>query len=392
MLGGGPAGATFAALAASAGARVVLLERESFPREKVCGEFVSTEGIAVLSRLGIFGELQAAGATAIDACRITDPAGRSAQSKFPECVGGQRGAAGLSRALLDHSLLQLATRRGVDVRDRTESTVPLFSAGRVIGVRSRRVGSRVYGEATMATVVVAADGRKSSLVRALHPQRGDPSKTSGRSWFGLQIHIDGARLAEGGRVELCLFPGGYAGLSEIEGGRVNLCMLATVAALKSCGGSPHRLVLERVMTNPVAREILEGIELAGPFRSIGPLQFGRRRATAAGALFLGDAAGTVDPFCGEGISLALRSAELALPAALEGVAGGGLEPSAARGYDRVWRRLFSPVARRSSVLGWILNRPKAASATLSLLALRNGALFSKVVAATRSGSRFSPPD
>jgi len=387
VLGGGPAGATFAALAAAAGASVLLLERERFPREKLCGEFLSAEGVAVLERLSLLGELRKRGAVSIGACRITDARGRTVAADLPELPGLGREGLGLSRATLDGAVLSLAAKRGVKIRDRVEATVPILSNGRVIGMRHRQVGSQVFGEAATAAVVVAADGRKSRLVQALHPKLGDPLRSTKHSWFGLQTHVLGASLPDDRRIELCLFPGGYAGLSRVENGRVNLCLLATVEALRACGGSPDDLLRERILANATALAVLGDAPVHGEWKSVGPLKFGPRRPCASGVLFLGDAAGTVDPFCGEGMSLALRSAELALSAALEGASTGALEADAARRYERAWRAELAPVLKRARALGWLLERPRAASATLRVLGLGKGALFSRVVAATRPGSR-----
>jgi flavin-dependent dehydrogenase len=265
--------------------------------------------------------------------------------------------------------------------------VPILSHRRVIGVRARPVGSRVFGEAAIGAVVVAADGRRSSLVRALHPRLGDPLRTGDRSWFGLQTHYDHPGTLDEDRVELCLFPGGYAGLSRVEGGRVNLGVLTTVAALRACNGSPDRLVRDRILANPAARRILGDAPPPATWKTVGPLRFRARRAVASGALFLGDAAGTVDPFCGEGISFALRSAELALPAALEGVSAGRLERAAARRYERAWQAMFAPIARRARLLGWLLTHPRAASIALAALDRPGRTRFARVVAATRPGSR-----
>jgi flavin-dependent dehydrogenase len=203
----------------------------------------------------------------------------------------------------------------------------------------------------------------------------------------MKRHLAGSPERLGGRVELHVFRGGYAGLGAIEADRLNLCLLTMVGALRASGGSPDRLLDERVRRNPAARAALDGIEPAGPWKTMGPLRFGARLPSAAGALFVGDAAGTVDPFCGEGMSNALRAAELALPAALEALARGRLEPDAAARYDRAWRAAFGPMTRRARALGWVLERPRISTAALGLLARGGGGLFRRVVAATRPGAR-----
>jgi flavin-dependent dehydrogenase len=240
-------------------------------------------------------------------------------------------------------------------------------------------------ETCEATLVVAADGRRSSLVRQLHPELGDPARAERDAWFGLKAHLAVAAAPLGRRVELHLFDGGYAGLAPVEQARVNLCMLVRLHALRAAGGSPGRLFLERVLVNPAIREAIGDGEVATPWVSCGPLRFGTRLPAAAGALFVGDAAGTVDPFCGEGMSNALAGAELALPFALEAVARGGLTPDLAQGYARAWRRAFAPVTHRVRVLGGLFGHPRLATALLALLRGAGKTFTPRLVAATRTG-------
>ena len=84
VVGGGPAGATIAALAAAKGARVVLLERERFPRDKVCGEFLSAEGCGVVGRLNMLSTLKSLGARPMTRCLLADAKGRHVTSALPQ--------------------------------------------------------------------------------------------------------------------------------------------------------------------------------------------------------------------------------------------------------------------------------------------------------------------
>jgi flavin-dependent dehydrogenase len=390
VIGGGPAGAALSALAAEAGARTLLVERRRFPRDKVCGEFLSAEGCRVLRRLGVLDELVASGGQWMDRCRLSNRRGACLDVPLPQLADGGREALGISRERMDTALLELAARRGVEVRQASEALEPVGEAGALEGVRVRRVGTRGSGERLAASLVVAADGRRSLLARLLHPHLGDPERTRAGSRFGLKVHLEGNPSGLGGRVELHLFAGGYAGLAGIEDGRINLCLLVTAGALRACGGSPQRLLDERIRANPAARERLEGCRPASPWRSVGPLRFGPRRAAASGVLFVGDAAGTIDPFCGEGMSNALAAAELARPFVLEAIARGGLGDELARSYQRAWTRSFARVTRSVRGLGWLLEHPRLADAGLGLLSRRAPGLARRLVLATRTGRGLRP--
>lgn len=371
VLGGGPAGAATAALAAGEGARVLLVEREVFPRDKVCGEFLSAEALPVLGALGLEDALRDAGAAILDRCRVSEPGGRTLEAPLPQA------GLGVSRAMLDQSLLELARRRGATIWEAAEATAPLWEGDRVVGAT---IGPE-HPREVRASVVVAADGRRSMLARRLHASLGDPARSTGSTWFGFKTHRRGGAL--GACVDLHVFEGGYAGLAAVEGDRVNVCLLATVAALRRSGGRPERL-LEHVRRNPAAEEALHGTTGHGRWHSIGPLRFGVRRPAAAGALFVGDAAGTIDPFAGEGMTHALLGARLAAPLALEAAAAGSLSEEMAARYTLAWTEAFAPATTRARRLARLLERPLAAKAAVAVLRALGKPAFARLVAHTRT--------
>jgi flavin-dependent dehydrogenase len=387
VIGGGPAGAAIAALAAARGAKAILVERHRFPRDKVCGEFLSAEGCAVLSRLGLFDGMLAQGAMPMDACLLADGGGRSVTAPLPELNGAGRTALGISRAVLDAALLEHAASRGVLVRERTVAIHPVLTDRRVTGIVVRAAGPDGADEVLAAPLVVAADGRRSMLQRALHPGIGDPIRTSASSWFGFKAHFPDRTRGLSRRIELFVFDGGYAGLGPVEGERLNLALIARVDALRACGSSPERLYDERIRGNPLLALRLGADRPCSPWKSIGPLRFNVRRPASHGAMFLGDSAGTIDPFSGEGMSNALRGAELALPFVLQALAKGRLTHDDARAWTSTWRGAFAPVTRRARLFGRIFQHPRPAAIAMGLLRLPPGArMLPSLVAATRTGS------
>jgi len=384
VIGGGPAGSTIAALAARRGVSVVVLERATFPRNKVCGEFLSAEGCRVVERLGLLDELISRGCIWTGSCRITDSGGARLDAELPDLGPTGRDGLGVSRELLDPLLLEHARRGGAEILMRHDAHEPLVDRGRVRGFRVRPVGDRGSGSEIRARLVVAADGRRSVLARRLHPELCDPQASSPTSWFGLKVHLSGDAERLGGRVELHLFDGGYAGLGAVEGRRVNLALLATVRALRDCGGSPDRLLEERVMGNNAVRRAIGDAATCGRWHSVGPLSWGARRPEARGALFIGDAAGTIDPFCGEGMSNAMRSAEIALPHVLRAVERGQADSEICRAYAEEWFRTFGPVTRRVRRVGRLFERPRLAAPVLRLLAGVGSPWLQRLIASTRT--------
>lgn len=385
VLGGGPAGAATALLAARAGVRVAVVERERFPRRKVCGEFLSAEGCAVLGRLGLRAAVEARGAHPIERFRLTDPRGRAIESTLPDLGEDGRAALGISRATLDDLLLRAAAGAGADVRERVTALEPLLDDGRVVGVRARTAG-RAGDHRVRARVVVAADGRRSALGRALHPELGDPTSAHAGSWYGLECHLEGPHPGLRGTVELHVFDGGYLGLSLNEDGRINLALVVTKGALARHGGSPDTLLARGLARNPAVAALLRGRpRVDGDWKSVGPLRSGPRRPAARGALFVGDAAGTVDPFSGEGMSHALAAAEMAAPFAIRAAGAGGLAAREANAYARAWRRAFVPVTRRNRRIARLLERPRLAAAGVCVLSRAPAAWVAGIVRATRTG-------
>jgi 2-polyprenyl-6-methoxyphenol hydroxylase-like FAD-dependent oxidoreductase len=275
IVGGGPAGAALAAFAAGAGARTLVVERVRFPRDKVCGEFLSAEGCRVLERLGVLDALLAAGAEWIGSCRVTHPRGPALDLALPGLRRNGQEGLGVSRRLLDAVLLSLAAQRGADVLQPWEARQPIVERDRVRGFHLREKGSDRCRE-VRAKLVVAADGRRSVLARRFHPHLGDPRSSGPRSWFGLEVHLEPCRRPPR-RIELHLFDGGYAGVGPVDGGLLNLGLIVTVETLRRCGGSPDRLLERRLMANPFLHEVLGDARPCHGWNSVGPLRFGRRR-------------------------------------------------------------------------------------------------------------------
>jgi len=380
--GGGPGGAAVAILAAEAGLHVLVAERERFPRGKVCGEFVSAEGCRVLERLGVLASLVGSDARWIDSCAIVAGKRARIEAPLPDLGGGRRAGIGVSRELLDRVLLDRARASGATVLER-HSVAPLDVGARTLGASVRRVGADRPGERIDARVIVAADGRASAFAGrgAGRPRR----PTRDRSWFGLQVHLHEASAALDRRVELHAFDGGYAGLCAVEEQRINACLLVRVGALRAAGGDPARLFAERVLVEPSVRGAVGQAEPCSAWHAVGPLHWGVARPAARGILFVGDAAGTIDPLCGEGMSHALRAAELALPHIVRAAEMGGLDPRIERAYACAWRGEFRTATRRARALGSILERRPLARVVLGTLALGAAPLARPLVAWSRTG-------
>lgn len=303
VIGAGPAGAAAAICASRRGLRVVLLESGQYPRHKVCGEFVSAEAADVLRYLGVATSwLQST--PRISSSRLHSN-GTSVTIRLAEH------AYSIPRFSLDEELWNLSADSGVERRLATATSVThngqgLFSVATSCGM-------------IQAHSVINASGRWSRF-SAKHEQRGD-------AWIGLKAHFAGEA---DDAVDLYFFRKGYCGVQAVAPGVLNACALVRRGVARNLGEVFQR---QRALSNRAARwkQVTETFATS-------PVHLGVRTAVRDGILNAGDAAGFVDPFVGDGISLALRS----------GVLAGRTVLSAAHGeYEGLYRNAFSGIFRAS---------------------------------------------
>lgn len=299
VIGGGVAGAAAATLLARAGRSVTLLERESAPHDKVCGEFLSAEATLYLNALGL--DAEALGARRIDTVRL-DSGQRSADVALPFR------ALSLSRRVLDAALLDRAAAAG--------GTVRLGCAVQGLSRVDDRWQARLRdGETVIAREVFLATGK--------HDLRGWP-RPSGRQQdlIGLKqywrLSAEQTRHLQG-VVELALFAGGYAGLQLVEDGRANLCLLVLRQRFAELEQSWQRLLDAIGADCPPFAERLAGGEPQGarPF-AVYAIPYGHISRAEDGLWRIGDQAAVIPSFSGDGMSMALHSASRAARFLLEG--------------------------------------------------------------------------
>jgi flavin-dependent dehydrogenase len=333
IVGGGPAGSSAAIHLAERGARVLLAERERFPREKLCGEFISPECLGHFARLGVLAGMESAGGSEVSETVFYAPSGR-ALSVPSEWFGGARASAlGLSRAEMDARLLRRAREAGVRVLEESSLAGVLVEGGRVRGVSLHTEGAHV-SEYT-AQVTIDATGRQRAVARrASRELNGDTETKNDESaavrnevdargaahergrerLVAFKAHLEGANGARGA-CEIYFYPGGYGGLSPVEGGVSNLCFFARARDVRARGGDAARVMREVLMRNRRAAETLANASAKTRWLAVAVESFGRRDpAPAPGLIAAGDAAAFIDPFTGSGMLMALEGGGLAAQA------------------------------------------------------------------------------
>lgn len=284
IVGGGLAGLSLAILCGRKGMKVLLFEKDTYPRQKVCGEYISMESYDFLSKLGV--PLQQMDVPLINQFVLTNPYTNRAQTTM------KMGGFGLSRYTLDEYLYNIALQLGVTIYTNTKiSAIEKSSNG--FEVKSSK------GELFVGDLVVAAYGRISGLNASTGSQRNE--------FIGIKYHIDVGPQSD--TIEIHGFNGGYCGVSKVEGNDYNLCYLAKASDFKACRGDVSAFENEVLKQNKFLAERLDARKLMEPIVT-SKLFFGTAQTESVPYLQIGDAAGFIPPITGNGMSLAFRSANV----------------------------------------------------------------------------------
>jgi len=318
IVGGGPAGSAAAIYLRRGGKRVLLLEKESAPHHKVCGEFISYEAAHYLSGLGI--NLEKIGAEPIGGIHLVH-GNKSIRARLPFQ------AYSLSRRALDEVLLDLARAEGAEV-------LKGFS---VTGIAREAAGwcaAWAEGEAR-ANALFLATGKHDvkEWRRPCGPQN---------DFIAFKMHYvlrpDQAQALLG-HTEVILFRDGYAGLQPVEKGTANFCLVVRKSRFVACGKNWGSFLKDIFDETPHLADRLSGAAACWP-RPLAiyriPYGFIHKRPTAPPGLYrLGDQMGVIPSFAGEGIAIALHTASLAAAACLK-------KDSKAY-HNKAARELMSPI-------------------------------------------------
>ena len=356
IVGAGPAGAVAGVILARAGARVRIVDRATFPRDKLCGDTLNPGTLARLQALGLAAGLDER-SLRVDGMRVTGERGVAIEGRYPDGLSGRA----ITRRDLDWLLLQQAIAAGCEFEPGVavrRAIVGRQGATRSVSGVTVGVGRREL--AIEARVTIAADGRHSTIAfglgLAVHPPRP-------RRWaIGAYFENFMPRGSDPGQTlgEMHVRQGHYIGVAPIPGGLTNVCLVKPSGARDAGLADPASLLTRTLARDPLLRDRAAGARLAGSPVVLGPLAVDVRDAAIDGLLLAGDAAGFIDPMTGDGLRFAIRGGDLAAAAALRALEGGWAGVHTALASDR--RRAFGSKWRFNRALRALVSSPRGVDA------------------------------
>lgn len=335
IAGAGPAGAAVALRLARGGLRVIAVDRARFPREKICSEYMSPEGVRHLAALGVLAAVEGEAGHPIRGTTVRAPRGSRLTGLFARAGTAPFRATGLSvpRRVLDHALVTAARRAGATILEGSAVQAVLQEQGAVTGLTVRSEDGTIRD--LRARLTIGADGLHSLVARTIGARRFGPLRR-----FAFVAHVrDVPGLAD--TAEMHVSADGYVGINPIGAGLANVAVVVPKDLASEARGRPEAFFLEQLERFPGVCGRVKAAAIEREVLVTGPFAAWSGQVVTDGALLTGDAADFFDPFTGEGICAALRGAELVEATASEALArSGSISARALASYPRARRRAF----------------------------------------------------
>lgn len=321
IIGGGLAGLVNSILLSRAGLSVLLLEKNSYPFHRVCGEYISNEVIPFLEKHDIFpSELNP---SRIDQLTLSSVSGRSFH--MPLDLGGF----GVSRYNFDQWLVEKARQSGVQILEQTRAQEVTFANGLFTITTDK-------DDQFVSQLVIAAHGKRAKLDQTLN--RSFIQKKS--PYVGVKYHV--TTDLPSNEIALHNFRGGYCGVSKVDGNRFNICYMTERKAMRENGGVKG-LEQQVLYKNPLLKSLFQNSEfLLKKPEVINEISFEQKEPVYDHMLMTGDAAGMITPLCGNGMAMAIHSASILSGIILDHLQKDQFDlPSIEAAYTKMWNAKFA---------------------------------------------------
>lgn len=303
IIGAGPAGTSAALFLEKKGYRIALLDQARFPRDKVCGEFISPAADWILSELGVLDSIEALNPKRLRGVAISAYEDSLLYVDYPPSIDGNiMTSLSIERSTLDNLIINKVRHSGVELMEGFKVVDLLFKDDRVCGVQGYDETKTEFN--FKAKIVIDAGGRNSISLRRLNLKQDSFAKGK----IALAAHWDNVDIFDNYCYMHISHPG-YTGIAPVGYKRVNVVLVVSKACLRS--ENVYSYFKKTVLKNKLRREILGAGKLAEKVRVVSSLAYSVKMPQCGGLLLVGDATGFIDPFTGEGVYLSLRSSQLA---------------------------------------------------------------------------------
>ena len=348
IIGGGLAGLTSANHLAKSGLKVTLIEKNEYPKHKVCGEYISNEVLPYFQWLGL--EIFDLKPSHISKMEFSTAKGKIISGDLP--LGGF----GISRYVLDNYLYKKAIENGCQIIQDT-----------VVDIQFIENEFRVFSSNAIefkSKIVLGAFGKRSNIDQKLNRdfiQKNSP-------WLAVKAHYSGDFPDD--LVGLHNFKGGYCGVSKVEDNKINICYLADYETFKQFKNI-EEFQSKVVSKNPHLKAIFENctILFEKPI-TISQISFEKKEVVENHILMIGDTAGLIHPLCGNGMAMAIHSAKIVSELIIEYLDNKiSSRKILEEKYTREWNMNFKSRLATGRFLSKILRKENLASILMQLLAI-----------------------
>lgn len=344
IIGGGLAGLCCAIDLSKAGFSICLIEKEAYPKHKVCGEYISNEVLPYLEYIGL--DVFRLGATSINRFQLSTRDSKLINAKLP--LGGF----GLSRFTMDAALAEIAGLNGVKIeKDLVEGLSFTGDAFQVILKSGGWITSKL---------AIGAYGKRSNL--DIKTKRSFVKKKS--PFLAVKIHVKGD--FDDDLVALHNFDGGYCGVSKVENDMINLCYIATYESFKKykeIDTFQREVVMKNVHLNRIFNKT---IPLMDQPLTISQISFADKTKVDNHLLFCGDSAGMIHPLCGNGMGMAIRSAFMLSKIIKENLySSNNYRENIEDQYEKKWNNEFRLRLKVGRAVASIFAKPKLTAALMN---------------------------
>ena len=357
IIGGGLAGLSLSILLARNGKSVRLIERHAYPFHRVCGEYISRESLPFLKHL--LPDLDWKNLPQIDKLVVSSVSGKTLQN--PLDLGG----IGISRFYLDQALANEAKNAGVLLEENC------------------LVKNWLDGDSGISLETASGDFECEKLILAYGKGRGPATKAKklNRNFIGVKYHIRFPHPPD--EIQLHNFRNGYCGMSRVENGISCLCYLVDSAELKSNGNNLKEMEYQVLRKNPFLKEIFDNAEfLWNEPKTVSGVTFGAKGSMQKNAFVIGDAAGSIAPLCGNGMSMALHGASKLANVLINGTE----HTDSAQRHSKEWKSEFSNRILAGQLIQQVFGKEWLSNMAIEVL--RNNPRLSKKLIGLTHGMVF----